>query len=143
MINYLLLLTSLLLPNVFVPTEGQMIYKHYNEFMNFTHTYNKTYDGTAEFWYRYNIFSNNLDKIYNHNSNYDIGTSTYRLGINSFTDLTPKEFREQYLSSLLKHKPKPSYFTYPYKMSHLKILWVVKRSWRGKSAQCFLFLFTL
>ena len=98
-------------------SQGQMFYKHFDEFLNFTHNYNRTYEGTAEFWYRYNIFADNMDKIINHNS----GNSTYRLGINKFADLTSKEFKSLYLSSIPSKIESPSYKSYSYKFQNLNI----------------------
>ena len=98
-------------------SNGQMFYKHFDEFLNFTHNYNRTYEGTAEFWYRYNIFSDNLDNIYAHNR----GNSTYRLGINKFADLTSKEFKTIYLSSIPRKPRPPMYLTQGYKFQDLDI----------------------
>ena len=98
-------------------SNGQMLYKYFDEFLNFTHNYNRTYEGTSEFWYRYNVFADNVDRIKTHNS----GNSTYRLGINNFADLTSKEFKTIYLSSI-PMKPRPSmYLTQGYKTQGLDI----------------------
>ncbi len=106
--NILLIITFIFTYNSV--SQGQMIYKYYNEFLNYTHHYNKSYSGTAEFWYRYNIFADNLDTIHFHNTKKN---STYRLGINHFTDLTRDEFKTKYLSGIPR-KQHPTYFTKPY-----------------------------
>ena len=98
-------------------SNGQMFYKHFDEFLNFTHNYNRTYEGTAGFWYRYNIFADNLDKINAHNR----GNSTYRLGINKFADLTSKEFKTIYLSSIPSKPRPPMYLTQEYNFQDLEI----------------------
>ena len=92
-------------------TNGQMIYKHFNEFLDYADNYGKTYESTADFWYRYHVFSNNLDKINKHN----LEKHTYKLGINMFTDMAAEEFKEKYLSSIPNKPRPPTYFTYPYK----------------------------
>ena len=70
-------------------------YQYFDEFINFIDTYNKHYSTSTEFWYRYSMFSQNMDKIYSHNLN---GTNTYQLGINKFADMSHKEFNQIFLS---------------------------------------------
>jgi len=58
--------------------------------------FDKTY-GHEEFFQRFNTFKYWVDFVRDHNS----GNSTWTAGINQFSDLTPAEFKDQYLSSLL------------------------------------------
>jgi cathepsin L len=62
------------------------------EFNSFTELYNKTYT-LEEYDLRYDIFRNNLEKIRTHNQ----GKSSWKMGVNQFTDLTADEFRMRYL----------------------------------------------
>jgi len=48
---------------------------------------------------RYEAFKANLDVIEAHNANYDQGLVTWYMAVNEFSDLTPEEFRSQYLST--------------------------------------------
>ncbi|XP_060526716.1 procathepsin L-like [Cylas formicarius] len=53
----------------------------------------KFYRGLLEDQLRFSIFQGNLRKIDEHNSNFDRGLVTYRLGVNRFADLSEEEFR--------------------------------------------------
>jgi len=57
-------------------------------FVQFVKDYNKQYP-VEEFFDRFNIFKSNLELIEAHNS----GFSSYKLGVNQFADLTPKEYK--------------------------------------------------
>jgi len=63
---------------------------NYNDYLV---KYNKHYE-TPEFWYRYYIYRDNLQKIDIHNKNH---SKTYTLGINKFTDMSISEFKNLYL----------------------------------------------
>jgi len=52
------------------------------------------YNNLEEDEYRFQIFSENYRKIQQHNANQ---TKAYTMGLNKFADLSPAEFREQYL----------------------------------------------
>jgi len=64
------------------------------EFSRFVETYQKVYSHDSERSYRYRVFKNNFNYIQTHNQN---KTSTYKLGVNQFADLTNSEFQERYL----------------------------------------------
>lgn len=63
-------------------------------FSNFKMTHQKTYASVQELQYRHSVFAQNLAMIEKHNSN---PNNTYKLGVNSFSDLTFEEFKAKYL----------------------------------------------
>jgi len=60
-------------------------YEH--RFVKFMQTHEKSYDA-EEFFYRFNVFKANVDKIHEHN----LGDHTYTMAMNQFGDLTAEEF---------------------------------------------------
>ena len=64
----------------------------YKEFRDYVQEYNKTYNSTADYWYRYSVFKSNYEKINLVNSY----NRSYSLGINKFADLTGNEFSKAY-----------------------------------------------
>jgi len=69
----------------------------WTHFANFQEKYNKQYNQFDEMETRFGIFRSNLRDIINHNLD---RTQNYTMGINQFTDLTPQEFKDQYVSGL-------------------------------------------
>lgn len=69
---------------------------HWNQFNHFQERFSKRYSDIQEFEIRFAIFRNNLINILAHNADL---TQNFTMGINQFTDLTPEEFKEQYVSS--------------------------------------------
>jgi len=67
-----------------------------NQFVQFIENFDKTYE-PDNFFHRFGIFKSWVDTIREHNA----GNHTWTMGINQFSDLTPAEFKEKYLSSLL------------------------------------------
>ena len=63
-------------------------------FSSFRKTNNKVYGSIQELQYRHSVFAKNLAMINKHNAD---TTRTYKLGINSFSDLTFAEFKAKYL----------------------------------------------
>tara|TARA_B100000524_G_C23641059_1_gene366655 strand:+ start:645 stop:1667 length:1023 start_codon:yes stop_codon:yes gene_type:complete len=61
-----------------------------SNFINYLFKYDKSYNTQEEFKYRYNIYSNNLKKIEDHNSL----NKPYKFAVNQFTDMLPHEFNE-------------------------------------------------
>lgn len=57
------------------------------------------YESEDEHQLRYTTFKANLDVIEAHNVKYDQGLVTWYMAVNEFSDLTPEEFRSQYLST--------------------------------------------
>ena len=65
-----------------------------SEFHSFRKTHSKIYSSTVEANHRLVIFKQNLEMIRNHNAD---TTSSYKLGINQFSDMTFQEFSASYL----------------------------------------------
>ena len=64
---------------------------------NFQDRFGKKYENIKELETRFQIFSTNLRNIILHNLD---RTQNFTMGINQFTDLTPEEFKEQYVGGL-------------------------------------------
>lgn len=68
------------------------------EWKNFKVKYGKATSRTLEEEnYRRSIFIENIDKVKRHNILYENGSSTYKMGINKFSDMTFEEFEKSYL----------------------------------------------
>lgn len=95
------------------------------QFESWLTTYNKEIISAAEYTYRLQIFSENLQKIERHNAS----NSSYEVGLNDFAHLTFKEFAHKYLdmnlqSSLdpLSQESNPVPFGFP-KVKSRKMNW--------------------
>lgn len=66
--------------------------KEDQEWEKFKLSYNKRYDSVVEEAYRKAIFIKNLQKINDHNQNYEQGLETFSNAINEFSDLGTDEF---------------------------------------------------
>jgi C1A family cysteine protease len=69
----------------------------WKQFSNFQERFSKRYESLQELENRFKIFRSNLKNIILHNLDY---TQNFTMGINQFTDLTPEEFKAQYVSGL-------------------------------------------
>ena len=69
----------------------------WKQFSNFQERFRKRYEDIQELESRFQIFRSNLRNIILHNLDY---TQNFTMGINQFTDLTPQEFKEQYVGGL-------------------------------------------
>lgn len=69
--------------------------EYQSQFVSFVETFDKSYSH-EEFFNRYRVFKGWVDFVREHNA----GNHTWTAGINQFSDLTPAEFKEKYLSSL-------------------------------------------
>lgn len=69
----------------------------WKEFGNFMDRFKKRYNNLEEMRNRFQIFRENLRGIVLHNSNFN---SSFTMGVNQFTDLTPEEFRMYYISGM-------------------------------------------
>jgi KDEL-tailed cysteine endopeptidase len=70
---------------------------HWKEFSNFQDRFNRRYSNLQELESRFFIFRENLIGILSHNADH---TQNFTMGVNQFTDLTPEEFRAQYVGGL-------------------------------------------
>ena len=70
---------------------------HWKEFTNFQERFSKRYSNLQELETRFSIFRRNLIGILAHNA--DINQN-FTMGVNQFTDLTPEEFKAQYVGGL-------------------------------------------
>ena len=70
---------------------------HWKEFSNFQEKFSKRYSNLQELENRFSIFRENFVSIIKHNA--DV-TQNFTMGINQFTDLTPEEFKMQYVGGL-------------------------------------------
>jgi C1A family cysteine protease len=70
---------------------------HWKEFTNFQERFSKRYSTVQELETRFAIFRKNLITILAHNADL---SQNFTMGVNQFTDLTPEEFRAQYVGGL-------------------------------------------
>ena len=70
---------------------------HWKEFNVFQERFSKRYSNIEELETRFAIFRKNFIGILLHNADY---TQNFTMGVNQFTDLTPEEFRAQYVGGL-------------------------------------------
>ena len=64
-----------------------------SKFNTFIDKYERHYTSNNEYWYRYSIFENNYNYVTEHNQKF----STYKLGINQFSDMKNEEYPRGYL----------------------------------------------
>jgi len=69
----------------------------WKQFSNFQDKFVKKYDNIDQLETRFQIFRTNLRNIIIHNMDH---SQNFTMGINQFTDLTPEEFKAQYVSGL-------------------------------------------
>lgn len=69
----------------------------WREFTSFLTKFKKVYANLEETTHRFGVFRENLRNIILHNSDFN---QTFTMGVNQFTDLTPSEFRELYISGM-------------------------------------------
>ena len=69
----------------------------WKQFTNFQDRFSKRYENIQELETRFQIFRSNLRNIILHNLDH---TQNFTMGINQFTDLTPQEFKDQYVGGL-------------------------------------------
>lgn len=69
----------------------------WKQFTDFQERFNKRYNNLEEMETRFQIFQSNLRNIIIHNLD---RTQNFTMGVNQFTDLTPQEFKDQYISGL-------------------------------------------
>ena len=67
----------------------------WKQFSNFQERFSKRYDTLQEMETRFQIFRSNLRNIILHNLDH---SQNFTMGINQFTDLTPQEFKDQFVN---------------------------------------------
>ena len=70
---------------------------HWGEFTNFQERFEKRYNSMEEMETRFAIFRKNMINIISHNTD---ANQNFTMGVNQFTDLTPEEFKMQYVGGL-------------------------------------------
>jgi C1A family cysteine protease len=70
---------------------------HWKEFTNFQERFSKRYSTIQELESRFSIFRKNFIEILSHNADL---AQNFTMGVNQFTDLTPQEFKAQYVGGL-------------------------------------------
>jgi C1A family cysteine protease len=70
---------------------------HWKEFTNFQERFSKHYSTIQELEARFAVFRKNFIGILAHNADL---SQNFTMGVNQFTDLTPEEFRAQYVGGL-------------------------------------------
>ena len=69
----------------------------WKQFTNFQDRFSKSYETIVELENRFSVFRNNLRNIILHNLD---RTQNFTMGVNQFTDLTPEEFKAQFVGGL-------------------------------------------
>jgi len=69
----------------------------WKQFTDFQERFSKRYNNLEEMETRFQIFRTNLRNIIIHNLDL---TQNFTMGVNQFTDLTPQEFKDQYIGGL-------------------------------------------
>ena len=70
---------------------------HALEWPTYKKAYQKTYSSNSEIKRRKAIFEENLAKIKENNENFEKNLTTYKLGVNEFSDMSFEEFSYIYL----------------------------------------------
>lgn len=99
----------------------------WKQFTAFQDKYHKVYSSIQELETRFDIFSQNLLQIRSHNADQ---TQNFTLGVNPFTDLTPEEFRKQYLGGFRPKGAVGSFGCLPFSGDSLAV--PVSIDWREK-----------
>ena len=69
----------------------------WSQFTNFQERFSKKYGSISELEERFQIFRTNFKQIITHNLDF---TQNFTMGVNQFTDLSPDEFKKQYVGGL-------------------------------------------
>jgi C1A family cysteine protease len=73
----------------------------WSEFTGFLKKFEKKYDSLEALEKRFDIFRENLKEIFEHNL---LPHKNFTMGVNQFTDLTPEEFKANYVGGFLLQK---------------------------------------
>ena len=80
-----------------ITVNGDVESFHWKEFTNFQERFEKHYSNIEELETRFEIFRQNFVGILSHNADL---SQNFTMGVNQFTDLTPEEFKAQYVGGL-------------------------------------------
>ena len=80
-----------------ITVNGDVESFHWKEFTNFQERFEKHYSNIQELETRFEIFRQNFVGILSHNADL---SQNFTMGVNQFTDLTPEEFKAQYVGGL-------------------------------------------
>jgi len=110
-----------------VPSESMP--EFWNRFKQFVVDFKREYPSEEERMQRFRAFAANMVRIIRHNE----GNSTYTLGINEFTDVTPEEFKAQRLGF---KRPEKLWGDFPAidERTHLDIVAPSSVDWVSKGA---------
>ena len=89
-----LIATSLYNHSIDTPLYGEEVETAFTKWMM---EHGKAYGNESDRSYRLSVFAKTMAKIQDHNNNNL--EATYEMGLNKFSDLTPEEFKAQYLGS--------------------------------------------
>ncbi|KAF2885194.1 hypothetical protein ILUMI_20979 [Ignelater luminosus] len=78
-----------------------------NQWNAFKLDHGKVYASNLEEVERSKVFTQNLQRIKEHNEKFEKGLVSYKMGVTKFADLTVEEFRKQHLNGLTETKPLP------------------------------------
>jgi C1A family cysteine protease len=74
--------------------------EEWSHFNTFRERFNRSYTNIQELTERFHVFRENFRIINRHNLDY---TNNFTMGINQFTDLTPDEFKSQYVGEMERY----------------------------------------
>ena len=94
-----LILVTLLVLTLSIDKSERFVFQ---QFQKFIIKYKKQYNTVEEYLLRFDIFKKNLER-------FSQNKSSYKMGINQFTDLTLSEFRKSYLNLDMKFLNKINY----------------------------------
>ena len=99
----------------------------WNQFNHFQEKFSKKYESTEEMHNRFNIFRENLHSIVMHNLD---KSQNFTMGVNQFTDLTPQEFKSQWVGGLKRNVGSYGCKTFTSEASNVP----AEMDWRKKGA---------
>ena len=82
--------------------------EEWSHFLNFQDRFHRKYESLEELGHRFEVFRDNFRHIIAHNQGASEYGQNFTMAVNQFTDLTPEEFKAQYISGL-QAKPLGSY----------------------------------
>lgn len=93
---------------LFMGVSVAAISEEWSHFLNFQDRFHRKYESLEELSHRFEVFRDNFRHIIAHNQGASEYGQNFTMAVNQFTDLTPEEFKAQYISGL-QAKPLGSY----------------------------------